>query len=83
MNTKNTVVEQLYEVLKLTEGQLSKEYIYIVLEDIKTFDKKQHDYGPGNIAGFGEQGVLVRVSDKIARVKNLICLLYTSDAADE
>ena len=35
------------------------------------FAKKQHDYGPGNISSFGEVGVLVRVSDKIARLKNL------------
>ena len=66
------VVEQIYLLLDLTEGQLSKEFIYIVLEDIKTFDSKQHDYGTDNIASFGEKGVLVRMSDKLARLKNLV-----------
>lgn len=32
---------------------------------------KQHDYGHRNITDFGEFGVLVRVNDKIARLKNL------------
>ena len=41
------------------------------MEDIKTFDKKQRDYGSGNIGDFGEYGVLVRVNDKIQRLKNL------------
>ena len=35
-------------------------------------------YGPGNIAEFGELGVLVRLSDKFARLKN-----QSKDFADE
>ena len=34
--------------------------------------RKQRDYGHGNILTFGEYGVLVRSSDKIARLKNLL-----------
>ena len=33
--------------------------------------RKQHDYGHGNILAFGELGVLVRMSDKFERLKNL------------
>ena len=33
---------------------------------------KQHDYGHGNILEFGQQGVLVRLWDKIARYDNLM-----------
>lgn len=33
---------------------------------------KHHDYGEDNLAAFGELGILVRASDKIARLKNLI-----------
>ena len=33
---------------------------------------KQADYGPGNIAKFGELGVLVRASDKVERLTNLL-----------
>lgn len=36
-----------------------------------TLARKQHDYGHGNINTFGEFGVLVRLSDKIERYKNL------------
>ena len=39
--------------------------------------RKQQDYGPGNIAAFGELGVLVRLSDKFERLKHL---LVTQDA---
>ena len=43
----------------------------MALEDIVTFDRKQHDYGSRNIGDFGEAGVLVRANDKMARLKNL------------
>ena len=33
---------------------------------------KQYDYGIDNILGFGEQGLVVRLWDKINRLKNLI-----------
>ncbi len=33
--------------------------------------RKQHDYGPGNILAFGEFGILVRLNDKLERLKNL------------
>ena len=33
---------------------------------------KQHDYGHENILGFGERGLVVRLWDKISRLKNLI-----------
>lgn len=32
---------------------------------------KQKDYGQHNILDFGEEGVLIRANDKIARLKNL------------
>ena len=33
---------------------------------------KHHDYGEDNLAAFGELGILVRASDKLARLKNLL-----------
>lgn len=33
---------------------------------------KQKDYGSGNITKFGERGVLVRASDKLERLINLL-----------
>ena len=34
-------------------------------------DRKQHDYGHENINSFGHFGVVVRLNDKVARLKNL------------
>ena len=34
--------------------------------------RKRKDYGPGNLAEFGDFGVLVRVSDKFHRLKTLL-----------
>ena len=34
--------------------------------------RKQHDYSHDNINAFGELGILVRSSDKLARLRNLI-----------
>ena len=33
---------------------------------------KQRDYGPNNIARFGQSGLLLRLHDKVARLENLI-----------
>ena len=44
----------------------------ILAEMRATMISKQADYGPGNIAAFGELGVLVRASDKLERLKHLI-----------
>lgn len=35
-------------------------------------DSKQRDYGSGNISAFGEKGVIVRMNDKIERLKTLV-----------
>ena len=40
-------------------------------EIVEIVCKKQADYGHGNILAFGEFGVLVRATDKVARLKNL------------
>ncbi|MHB1954841.1 MAG: hypothetical protein ACYCOU_13965, partial [Sulfobacillus sp.] len=39
--------------------------------------RKHQDYGPGNINAFGEVGLVVRLSDKIERLKHL---LFETDA---
>lgn len=43
-----------------------------MLRLVTLFDKKQADYGKGNISKFGEKGVLVRVNDKVERLINLL-----------
>ena len=61
----------IFTALECTE-ELTKEFIKQSLSNIKLFDKKQRDYGSGNIARFGEQGVLVRSSDKFERLVILL-----------
>lgn len=39
---------------------------------VKLLDKKNQDYSSANIAKFGLQGIVVRLSDKIERLTNLI-----------
>ncbi len=39
---------------------------------VMVFIKKQQDYGPYNIAKFGEAGIIVRLSDKLERIKHLM-----------
>jgi len=51
---------------------LAKNYEKIVKETEEIFLAKQHDYGSENIAQFGEVGVLVRLNDKMERLKNLV-----------
>jgi len=46
--------------------------------------KKHHDYGEENLLEFGELGILIRVSDKVARLKHIqkTCLLTSETNVD-
>jgi len=65
------VAEDLCERLGLNED-LVYEFVLSLLPCIVLFDKKQHDYGSGNIAQFGDLGVLIRINDKVQRLKTLL-----------
>jgi hypothetical protein len=41
-------------------------------ETVETLCSKQRDYGPNNIARFGQSGLLLRLHDKVARLENLL-----------
>ncbi len=53
------------------QTEAGKEALVIALENVILLDKKQQDYGSSNISKFGVFGVIVRLSDKIERLKNL------------
>lgn len=53
------------------ETETGKKALRVAFELVQLLDKKHQDYGPGNIAAFGEFGLMVRMSDKIERLKNL------------
>jgi len=70
VNARFYLEKQIYKDLGCTE-ELTLEFIKQTMYNIQLFDKKQRDYGSGNIARFGEQGVLVRSSDKFERLVTL------------
>lgn len=47
-------------------GELDK------IDTWSTLCDKQRDYGPNNIARFGQSGLLLRLHDKVARLENLV-----------
>ena len=44
----------------------------VAMQVAETVISKQHDYGHDNIMAFKEQGLVVRLWDKVARLKNLL-----------
>lgn len=72
---KDTLINRLSDTI----ADLPPSHVDIILDffnyqidALEVFIHKQYDYGPGNIAGFGEVGVLIRLNDKIERLKNLM-----------
>jgi hypothetical protein len=53
------------------ETKMGLEALKVAIANVATLDMKQRDYGSGNISSFGEFGVLVRMNDKMERLKNL------------
>lgn len=58
--------------LKPNHADIVVDFLSVQLEALKLFIAKQYDYGPENISNFGDIGVLVRLNDKIERLKNLM-----------
>lgn len=54
------------------DTDMGREALYIALENVALLNRKHRDYSAENITAFGEFGVLVRVNDKICRLKNLL-----------
>lgn len=59
------------------ETEIGMKALKIALANIQVLDRKQRDYGSGNIAAFGEFGVLVRTWDKVSRLRNLLTNVKT------
>lgn len=55
-----------------TDDQFRLTVEAIATELVDLLCRKQQDYGPGNIAAFGERGVIVRMNDKMERLKRLV-----------
>lgn len=63
-------------ILKIDGGsgyaQLEQDFAALLTTIFELFKRKQASYGPGNIDAFGECGVVVRMYDKIERLKRLV-----------
>lgn len=71
----DTLLKEIANVmsdLKPNHADIIIDFLSTQLEALKLFKAKQYDYGPGNISNFGDIGVLVRLNDKIERLKNLM-----------
>jgi hypothetical protein len=51
---------------------LGRKSFEVFCECAVLLDQKNRDYGPGNISAFGEKGVIVRLNDKVERLKTLV-----------
>ena len=47
----------------------------VALQIAETVISKQHDYGQDNILAFRDRGLVVRLWDKVARLKNLLWVM--------
>ncbi len=52
--------------------EMGKAALRQALQNVQLFDKKQQDYGNLNIGLWAELGVVVRCTDKIMRLRNLL-----------
>lgn len=64
------MVKQFCDDLGLKDP-MTQRFMMVVVHCARVFDYKQGKYGPGNIAEFGEIGVMIRISDKLKRRINL------------
>ena len=72
---RRLIVESPLDLLALEydiQTEMGRAALLIALSNISTLDRKQRDYGSSNISTFGEQGCLIRIWDKVCRLKNLL-----------
>ena len=78
-------LQQIEQILpafvEYESGNIIANFFCQLLKNYKLFVDKQLDYGSGNIARFGELGVMVRANDKIERLRTL--LLENREAKNE
>lgn len=55
----------------------------LVDEIVVMLEQKHHDYGARNLTRFGLFGILVRLSDKLARLENIIGNNLQAQVSDE
>lgn len=73
--TEDMVLEAKTLYRGIIEGtEYPEQYEYMLEQFITMFEwhmKKNNDYGSANIAGFGVEGIVIRLWDKMCRLVNL------------
>lgn len=69
--TRRPPIDELAEEYDI-QTEMGREALLLALSNVALLDRKQRDYGPKNIASTGEFGVLVRLTDKLARMERLL-----------
>jgi hypothetical protein len=67
----NWIIDKTADALGITT-EMGKRAFKLFCEAAVLLDSKQRDYGSGNISSFGEKGVIVRMNDKVERLKTLV-----------
>lgn len=66
-----TYVEKTAEALGI-QTEMGRKAFRSFCEAAVLLDTKQRDYGSANISAFGERGIVVRMNDKVERLKTLV-----------
>jgi len=74
-----TITVQLPAFVSDEAAEQTEKAATVVADYLQLFACKQHAYGKGNIAEFGELGVLIRANDKVNRLKQLVYRNGSSD----
>ena len=65
----------LEEELSTPEASFEQACRDVATQIAETVISKQHDYGQDNILAFRDRGLVVRLWDKVARLKNLLWVM--------
>ena len=71
-------IESIAKELDL-QTEMGVEFLRLVIDNVKLFDSKQVDYGSENVSLNGELGVMVRCTDKISRMRNILRKKFKGD----
>jgi len=72
---KDTLINRLSDTiadLSPNHADIILDFFNYQIDALEVFIHKQYDYGPSNVANFGDIGILIRLNDKIERLKNLM-----------
>lgn len=67
-----SIVKAFSNLATCRDGKLDADFIAHIMDLYVLFCKKHTDYGPSNISLYKETGVLMRMSDKLMRLRTLL-----------